>query len=178
MSTAFSFPAPEYAASRLDVLSGGDLLSFLRQLHWNFLQSIICSSAYLDSTVFVCRVLEALPSDFDDLFDEVTSKTGQNELIRIVCTGYCQVETGKITTDQITGDCARNWSSHVNDESGMISVPQVMDPIFIQESTLPGVHRIASCLDSIGVLPSEYHMFRFAQRNMRNHRVVSRLFGF
>lgn len=41
-----------------------------------------------------------------------------------------------------------------------------------------GLRRLASCLDAIEFRPSEDPTFNFANRNSRNHQVVSRLFEF
>lgn len=74
MFTRSIFTAPQDAASRLKTLPEGSLLSFLQQLPWSFLQSLINSLADFDSLDLFLSVLKALPSNFDDVFNEVTEE--------------------------------------------------------------------------------------------------------
>lgn len=87
MPAAYAFSAPSDTFDRLKALTGGNLLSFLRQLHWSYLERIIGSSADLDSTGLYRYVLEALPSSFDDVFYKVTEKTFKSGLIHIIRAG-------------------------------------------------------------------------------------------
>lgn len=66
----------------------------------------------------------------------------------------------------------------MNDEAGLVSVAEVLDPNFIQESSFNAVLRLASCLDAIGVRPSKDQALKFVDRNIRKHQVVARLFDF
>lgn len=136
------------------------------------------SSNDLHPLDFVCRVLKPLPSALKDVFGKVTSKTGQKELLHIISSVYSQEEAGKRKTDQIIGDCARNCSFLLNDESGLVSISQMMDPIFIRESTFAGVHRLASCLDEIVLHPSEDPTFRFGKHKTLQKQGLLRLFDF
>lgn len=140
------------------------------------MQSTVSSSANFNSTDLCRRILDALPSDFHDVFNEVTNATDKNELIQIARSVYREETCGKRATDQINDDCVRNWTARSNEEDGLESVAKVLDPIFIQESLFNAVRRLASCLDAIGVHPSEAQALKFFDRNIRKHQVVFRLF--
>lgn len=118
MSTAYSFNAPDDAACRLKTLSGHDLLSFLQQILWSYLQSIVCSTADFESIYLCSRILEALPSELDDVYNEVTRKTDQNELIRTFLTDYCEKTSNKRFADQIVRNCVYKWLSPTSNDTG------------------------------------------------------------
>lgn len=153
MSTTFHFAAPDNALSQLRTLTGSDLLSYVRRLQWSFLQSIILSPDYFDSKNVAQRILEALPSDYDDVFDKVCEQTYEEYLLKIVKFFYCQSDRSNRCTDQIIGDCVRNCTTIINDVNGLESVSRVLDPLFLKESKFAAVRRLAFCLDAIGVSP-------------------------
>lgn len=111
---------------------------------------------------------------FDVVFDEVTTETLAEEVVKIVRTVYCLFDGTKRTTDQIIADCTRDWSSRVDESSGKIAVAGVPDPIFIQESKFDGIRRLDSCLNLIGVRTGSEIAERFCGRSAQKHQVVSR----
>lgn len=129
-------------------------------------------------TEFCRRVLKALPSDLDDVFVEVTAKNGTKDIVHIIRTVYCKAEDRKRTTDQLIGDCVRKWTSHLNKDAGVASVSQVLDPIFIQESTWYTLRRLGSWLDAIVVLENEGRTVKLAERKSQKNQVLSWLFSF
>lgn len=177
MPAGFNFSEPSDAAARLNKLGGGDLLSFLRSLSWSFIQSLL-SSADFNFLNLANRVLEALPSEFDDVFDEVTSATRLEDVIVILRAVYCHCGPAGRSTDEIIGDCVRNWTARISDESGNKAVAEALDPIFIHEAKLAGIRRLAGCLDVIGVSPVSDPNSKFFPRSARKNQVVTKLLDF
>lgn len=177
MSTTFTFTTPQDATSLLKTMSEGSLLSILRQLPWSFLQPLISSSEDFDSLDQCRQVLKVLPSDFDNLFNKVNEET-TSTIIKIVRDLYCVDDSDKRTTDQLIGHRARNCTSHVNDESGLMAVTQVLHRILMQESSFAAVRRVESCLDAIAVRLSKDREIKFVDRYARKDQVLSCLFSF
>lgn len=177
MPAELNFTAPSDATTRLKTLGKGDLLSFLRKLPWSFIQSLIQSTADFDHLDLACRILDALPDEFDDVFDEVTN-TPVEQVLKIVRMVYCHVDGANRTAYQIIGNCVRNWSSFANESSGKTAVAEVLDPIFAKERKFAAVRRLAFFLDVIGVRPSSDTAEKFCKRNARKNQLVSRLFSF
>lgn len=109
MSTAFNFTEPDDAANGLKLLAGGNLLYFLRQFPWIFLQNLLASSDF-QSIEFCLWVLEALPSDFDDVFEGKMANKGTEDIIHIIRTVYSQAPEGTRSTDQLVRACVCNWN--------------------------------------------------------------------
>lgn len=65
-------------------------------------------------------------------------------------TGYSEESVRKRGTEAIIGDLVRNWTTHINDNSGAVALAQVLDLIFIQESSFDGVRRLYNRLEGIG----------------------------
>lgn len=178
MYTKITFYPPQYALSRLAKLTGDSFLSFIQQLPWSFIQSIVSSSADVDPLSLYRQILEALPSDYDEALNKVTCQTTAEEIIAIVRTAYGREEEQKCSTDELIRDCVRNWTSRTSDERGLASVSHKIDPTFIEESTVAAARRVDSCLDAIGVHKSQEEGSKFFERNVRKNQVVSRLFLF
>lgn len=88
ISTGFMPSAPEDASARVKELPGGDLLPFIRQLPWSFVQNIINCSVDFDENNICCRIPDELKNDFDDVFNEITDEKSKSELLPIVCSVY------------------------------------------------------------------------------------------
>lgn len=71
-------------------------------------------------TALCQRFLEALQSNFDDLFDEVTDKTPTEDTFYIIRTFYYQVSAGKRSTDQPIGNSVQNWTAYLKSKVGAI----------------------------------------------------------
>lgn len=98
MSTWFKFSAPEDTTSRLQTLSDGNLLFFLRQLPWIFIQSAINSSDDFASVDLCRRILHALPREFVDYFNEVNEVTNAEEIISVMQSADMSVATKRVIT--------------------------------------------------------------------------------
>lgn len=178
MPAELTFTAPRNVTSHLKTLDDGDLLSFLRKLPWSFLQSLIQSWSDFNNLDPTHRILESLSAEFGDVFDDITTETSSEEVLKIFRTIYLHVDGTGHTNDQIIGVYVRNWSSHVNESSGKTTVAQVLDLIFIRESKFAGISPLLSCLGVSGYRPGSDAAEKFCERNSLNRQVVSRLFSF
>lgn len=88
------------------------------------------------------RVLQALTSEFDDVFDEATGQTTRDEAIRSIRSVYTSPSAGDRDADAVIGDCVRAWTDRTSVREGSESVARSFDIVFIQEEKFVTVRRV------------------------------------
>lgn len=130
-ATDFLFHAPDGALSQLGVRTGGSLVSYFRSLPWSFIKSAVVESADFDYLSFLKRILAALTTAFDDVFDEVSSATIRATAISVLRSIYKTPSAGDRDSDGIIGDCVRAWTARSSDHEGAVDVAYALDIVFI-----------------------------------------------
>lgn len=118
-----------------------------------------------------------MPSDFDDLFDELTENTSRDESLQVLRHVYKTPTGGDRDADNIIADCVWVWNSRASDQEGSSGVASTLDIVFIQEEKFVSLRRIGVCLDAIGVTVGKDGE-KFVDKNQKNAQVAARLFHF